>query len=211
MAKLLIKELCKNQGIPLKVLAEKMGMTPSVMSQFLTSPNPSIPTLERIASVLKVNIGDLFEKKYNHFTGFVATNTESLVISTKEEWVKASRMIDGLVRLPLYSDIQSLRKDIEAFIVAVERKKEDGAFMAQMGADLIVSISADYVCDYDDDGELSAEYEQFNVNVCTEDGKIEHLKYTTLEDKGDLQGMIKRMEADIEKVFEDSEYGESLI
>ena len=152
MAKLLIKELCKNQGIPLKVLAEKMGMTPSVMSQFLTSPNPSIPTLERIASVLKVNIGDLFEKKYNHFTGFVATNTESLVISTKEEWVKASRMIDGLVRLPLYSDIQSLRKDIEAFIVAVERKKEDGAFMAQMGADLIVSISADYVCDYDDDG-----------------------------------------------------------
>lgn len=211
MAKLLIKELCKNQGIPLKVLAEKMGMTPSVMSQFLTSPNPSIPTLERIASVLRVNIGDLFEKKYNHFTGFVATNTESLVISTKEEWVKASRMIDGLVRLPLYSDIQSLRKDIEAFIVAVESKKEDGAFMAQMGADLIISISADYVCDYDDDGKLSAEYEQFYVNVCTENGMIEHLKYSTLEDKGDLQGMIKRMEADIEKVFEDSEYGESLI
>lgn len=207
MAKLLIKEMCKSQGIPLKVLAEKMGMSASVMSQFLNSPNPSIPTLERIASVLKVNVGDLFEKKYNHITGFISTGTESMIINNKEEWVKASQKVDGLVKLPLYSDVLSLREDIEKFVKKTMDTKGNDAFMAQMGADLIVSISASHQSDTDADGNINADYKEYYVNLCQGDGKVECFFYSTLENVGDIKGMIQTMQNDIEQIYDDDEYG----
>lgn len=210
MAKLLIKEMCKSQGIPLKVLAEKMGMSASVLSQFLNSPNPSIPTLERIASVLKVNLGDLFEKKYNHITGFISTDKESMVINTKEEWVKASQKVDGLVKLPLYPDILSLRKDIDKFVSEARDSKRNCAFMAQMGADLIVSIASAYHCEYDENENLEADYQDYYVNLCWGNGKVKNIFYSTLENEGDFRGLVQTMQNDIEQIYEDEEFGEDL-
>ena len=59
-SKLYVKDICRNKGITLKTLAERLGVTPSSLSQTLSSDNPGISTLEKIAAVLGVSFLDLF-------------------------------------------------------------------------------------------------------------------------------------------------------
>ena len=58
--KLYVKEVCATKHMSLKDLAEKLGITPSALSQIITSDNPGVKSLERIAEVLGVAITDLF-------------------------------------------------------------------------------------------------------------------------------------------------------
>ena len=54
-----IKELCKEKGLLFKDLAKKVGVTDVGLRQSL-SGNPTIGTLEKIASALGVPVADLF-------------------------------------------------------------------------------------------------------------------------------------------------------
>lgn len=56
-----IKEVCKEKGILQKDLAEKLGITDIALRASLKG-NPTIGTLEKVASVLNVPITDLFEQ-----------------------------------------------------------------------------------------------------------------------------------------------------
>ncbi|MFG5856875.1 DNA-binding helix-turn-helix protein [uncultured Dysgonomonas sp.] len=56
-----IKEVCKEKGILQKDLAEKLGITDIALRASLKG-NPTIGTLEKVASVLKVPFTDLFEQ-----------------------------------------------------------------------------------------------------------------------------------------------------
>ncbi|MDR1370573.1 MAG: helix-turn-helix transcriptional regulator [Dysgonamonadaceae bacterium] len=62
-----IKEICKEQGITLQMLAERLGINyQSVYS--LMSGNPKLSTLKRVSDCLNVPIVELFEeKKEIHF------------------------------------------------------------------------------------------------------------------------------------------------
>ena len=55
-----IKELCADKGITQKELAERVGITEVAIS---TMKNPTKDTLEKIATGLGVEVGDLFEKQ----------------------------------------------------------------------------------------------------------------------------------------------------
>lgn len=205
MSKLLIKELCKQQGIPLKVMAEKMGMSASTFTQYLSSPNPSIPTLQRIADVLKVNVGDLFERKYKRVTGFVATDKVSITINSKEDWVRASQSIDGLVKVPLYVDLEEFRNDIDKFVRRTAKGEQCASFMAQLGAERVVSLIALSRC------EECVQYMEYCLTYCTGDGEIAAPHgLSTLEYEGDLDGLIQEICNTAEAVYEDKEYGEEL-
>jgi transcriptional regulator with XRE-family HTH domain len=57
-----IKELCKNNGITQKELAEKLGISDISLNQTLRGEYPQLQTLERIALALGVPIADLFEQ-----------------------------------------------------------------------------------------------------------------------------------------------------
>ena len=59
-----IKEICKEKGITLKELAERLNITYQSLHTIMTG-NPTIKTLEKIADVLGVNAWDLFEKEGN--------------------------------------------------------------------------------------------------------------------------------------------------
>lgn len=66
-----IKEVLKNQnGMTTALLADKVGITRANMSRIVNGKTtPSIPTLEKIASALEVNITELFEPaNSNEFT-----------------------------------------------------------------------------------------------------------------------------------------------
>ena len=213
MAKLLIKELCKQQGIPLKLMAEKMGMSASTFTQFLNSPNPSIPTLERIAEVLKVNVGDLFGQKYKRVTGFVATDNESVTIKSKEDWVKASKFIDGLVKVPLYVDLEAFRKDVDRFVRHTAEGEKCASFWAQLGAERIISLTAIFrggeYCE--ECGNEFPQYTEYCLISCTGEGDIA-VPYvlSTLEYNGDLDGLISEICNTAESVYEDKDYGENI-
>lgn len=55
-----IKELCKEKGILVKELAQKIGITDIGLRQSLNG-NPTIGTLEKIAEALGVEVTELFK------------------------------------------------------------------------------------------------------------------------------------------------------
>lgn len=54
-----IKEVCKEKGITVSQLAEKMGIKQESLSRAING-NPTLETLERIANALEVDITELF-------------------------------------------------------------------------------------------------------------------------------------------------------
>ena len=57
-----IKEICQNQGITQKELAEKLGITDISLNKSLRGEYPQLQTLEKIATALDVPITELFDK-----------------------------------------------------------------------------------------------------------------------------------------------------
>lgn len=56
-----IKELIKSKGMTIEEAADKIGISRSGLNQHIAG-NPSVETLERIASALEVPVTDLFEQ-----------------------------------------------------------------------------------------------------------------------------------------------------
>jgi len=62
MASFRIKELCKERGMTLSSLSERVAISQPSMSLIVSGKqNPSLETLEKIASALGVGIGELFD------------------------------------------------------------------------------------------------------------------------------------------------------
>lgn len=57
-----VKEVCKEKGITITELAEKMGMAQGNLSKTLNG-NPTVETLYKVSEILGVNTSDLFEKE----------------------------------------------------------------------------------------------------------------------------------------------------
>jgi transcriptional regulator with XRE-family HTH domain len=67
-----IQKLCKEKGMLQKEVAAKLGITEIAFNAALRHENPQVATLERIANVLGVHVGELFEyEKREEFTAFV--------------------------------------------------------------------------------------------------------------------------------------------
>ena len=61
MLHLRIKEICKEQGITLNTLAERIGVTqPSISGLATGKLKPSFDTLEKLANALNVEVAELF-------------------------------------------------------------------------------------------------------------------------------------------------------
>ncbi|WP_108823473.1 helix-turn-helix domain-containing protein [Dysgonomonas sp. Marseille-P4361] len=57
-----IKDLCKEKGITIGDLSDKVGIARESISRIIGGNNTSTDTLQRIASALNVPITDLFEQ-----------------------------------------------------------------------------------------------------------------------------------------------------
>lgn len=65
-----IKDICKEQGILMKDLAQKLGMTEVGLSKSLNG-NPTIGRLQEIADILRVEITELFSPASKGLSGHI--------------------------------------------------------------------------------------------------------------------------------------------
>lgn len=201
MAKLRVKEICKEKGISLKVLSEKMGITPSALSQCLSSPNPSIQSLERIAKTLRVNLSELFDKDYGVINGFVEVNNTIYSISSREQWLNVSDKIDGLVHIPSFTLADGHREAISQFVKSRIKDNERKAMMARLGTGEVFSLG------YDNNERT------FHLTLCIGEGEVSYFQYYVIaygESKPDVDAMISEIIAVVENVYDDVEYGEGI-
>ncbi|TWP23139.1 XRE family transcriptional regulator [Apibacter muscae] len=74
-----IKEICRNKGLMLKDLAEKIGITEVGLSKSLNG-NPTLDTLQKIANTLNVHLVDLFIN--DGVIGFIKSNGRTYEINS---------------------------------------------------------------------------------------------------------------------------------
>ena len=86
-----VKELCNNQNMALKDLANKMEIAPESLSRAING-NPQLSTLESIATHLDVNISELFSFSHtislhsiivHDNTTYIADDLNSLINNVK--------------------------------------------------------------------------------------------------------------------------------
>ena len=83
MANFRVKTLCKEKGITMAQLAEKISVTPSALSQMLNNGNPNLSTLEKIADALDVAITDLFVN--DRPSGYIILGDKTYIISSRKD------------------------------------------------------------------------------------------------------------------------------
>ena len=78
-----VKEICKQQGITIGDLADRMQMQRESLSRAING-NPTLETLKRIAGALGVSITDLFEPA-SSFTALIDDNGTLYRVNSIEE------------------------------------------------------------------------------------------------------------------------------
>ena len=68
-----VKEICREKNVLMKDLADTLGINRVSLTSMING-NPTIQTLEKIASALGVEVIELFEPKRGDFTALVDNN-----------------------------------------------------------------------------------------------------------------------------------------
>lgn len=79
-----IREICKEKGIAMGTLAEKLGITSVSLSQCL-SGNPSLKRLQEIADALGVELIELFEQPTTSIQGCIFIGGEAHIVKSKSD------------------------------------------------------------------------------------------------------------------------------
>lgn len=95
--RLRVKEICKERGLTLKLLAEKMKVSPETLTRAISdNANPTLNTLQKIAVALDLDIAELF----------VSSNSADLICGHIE--------VDGEVfSIKTFSDLERLYKNLK--------------------------------------------------------------------------------------------------
>lgn len=79
-----VKNICKSQGIALKDLASRLGITKAGLSTTLGQPYPQLQSLERIAGALGVDVVDLLPPK-SDIRGYLERAGEVVKVSSTKD------------------------------------------------------------------------------------------------------------------------------
>lgn len=95
--RLRVKEICKERGLTLKLLAEKMKVSPETLTRAISNnANPTLNTLQKIAVALDLDIAELF----------VSSNSADQICGHIE--------VDGEVfSIKTFSDLERLYKNLK--------------------------------------------------------------------------------------------------
>lgn len=78
-----IKEICKEKGVTITSLAEKLNIKQESLSRAING-NPTVETLQKISSALGVSISELFEANKG-FTALIDNNGTLYRVNSIEE------------------------------------------------------------------------------------------------------------------------------
>lgn len=91
-----IKELCKEKGMTISSIAEQIGTTQTSLSRALgDNGNPTLETLEKIASALDVDVPELFSSSSGGIIGVIRIRDTNYNINSVAD---LSRLLDGIER-----------------------------------------------------------------------------------------------------------------
>lgn len=79
-----VKELCRDKGITVKELAEKMDIAPESLSRAING-NPQLSTIRKIAEALDVSITDMFDRSEDELLAIVVCAGITHTATTKAE------------------------------------------------------------------------------------------------------------------------------
>lgn len=81
-----VKEICKEKGLTMKELAERIGILPITLTQSLNG-NPTLSRLTEVAMILDVDVADLFRepKPKNDVHGCIYINGEPNLIRNVDD------------------------------------------------------------------------------------------------------------------------------
>ena len=93
MAELRIKEVCKEKGVKVMDLSTMIGVSQTNTSNIINGKvNPSLETLEKIASALNVRITELFEEPTN-LNGYIELDGTIHKVTSKEDIKKLAEKL----------------------------------------------------------------------------------------------------------------------
>lgn len=87
-----VKELCREKGITIKELAEKMKIAPESLSRAING-NPQLSTIRKISDALGVSVTDLFDRSDDELLAIVVCAGVTHTATTKAE---LKRIVDAL-------------------------------------------------------------------------------------------------------------------
>jgi len=79
-----IKEVCKEKGLKMSDIAEKLKITPVNLSASLNG-NPTLNRLTEVANILGVDVSELFEQPNISVKGYVEVNGTIHKVQSKED------------------------------------------------------------------------------------------------------------------------------
>lgn len=89
-----IKELCREKGMTISSIAEQIGTTQTSLSRALgDNGNPTLETLEKIASALEVDVQELFASSSGGIIGVIRVGDTNYNINSV---LDLSRLLDGI-------------------------------------------------------------------------------------------------------------------
>ena len=93
MAELRINEVCKEKGVKVMDLSTMIGVSQTNTSNIINGKvNPSLETLEKIASALNVRITELFEEPTN-INGYIELDGTIHKVTSKEDIKKLAEKL----------------------------------------------------------------------------------------------------------------------
>lgn len=95
MTKFRVKELCKERGMTLASLADRMGVSASAVTQYLKSDNLSLGILLKLSDILGVRLDDLIVRDECNINGFVDVDGTVYRINNKNDVAHLLSEIEG--------------------------------------------------------------------------------------------------------------------
>lgn len=145
MARIIVKDVLKSKGISIKELAERLGVSPSAVSQFLSNPSPSITKLQKIADAINVDVMDFFAADYTRVNGYIEIDNTLHAVRNKEQLFDLMDKVEGLVHIPVCKDIFELKKNIKDFIIPTISGEKSASTMLRYGINSIITLSFDSI------------------------------------------------------------------
>ena len=192
-----IKEIAKAKGITMGEIADKMGINPVNLSASLNG-NPTLNRLQEVATILGVEVSDLFIQDSSYINGYIETGNNIYPVKSKEQLIGIIDKVDGIVHIPSCSREEALKVDVKDFCVRSIESNTSGAIMNRYGVNEVFALSFD--CDS----------QKFSLTLCIGDGNVKFKLFDTAEYKKEdgftsqeMNRIVEDVLSCIEAIYED--------
>lgn len=182
-----VLEICKERGISLSELAEKIGVKQPNLTSSLNN-NPTLNTLKAVADNLNVNISDLFVKEEKGINGYLELNGEVRKITSVADLLP----VTGTFGIKSYTNFKVCKKDLKDFIMKSLKAKDCDSFSGILEGIMMFSLSH---CPDQEDGQFilsSYSSERKPITI-----RFSELEYSDGEGNIDVDYLLSMMWAEI--------------